>query len=363
MKSLFWCFSIALVITTSGCLLSKPLIEKPLGDEILLRVAFGSCNKQDKDQSYWDVVEAQAQKRQFDYWVWAGDIIYGDTDDRTVLDNKYSDFKKSPRYEKFLKSCLEQREPECKVVGVWDDHDFGDNNLMGEDPDKEEIFKKFPKKERKELLLTFLDEDKNTERWKRDGGVHAAYEFNKKGVNVRLILLDLRYHRGPPKDGGQMMDDKQWDWLENKLRDVSVEVHLIVSSTQVLRESPGLAKKDTWAMYREERKKLFNVITKNNARGVIFLSGDIHGGEISKLRLEDAKEFKINYPLYEVTSSGLTHVRCWYPWTNKYQIGFTPEKNFGVIDIVKDGKDSLIAVATIFGVDGKVLLRKNIQLE
>jgi alkaline phosphatase D len=348
--------------------LSKPLLEERRGDDIRLRVAFGSCNKHDKDQSYWDAVEAQAQKRHFDYWVWAGDIIYGDTNVPAELDKKYSDFKESRRYKDFLELC---KPPRCKVVGVWDDHDFGGNNLMGGDqsPDTIKMFEDFPKVERQRMLLKFLKspvdpKDSKCPTWDRQNreGVYAAYDFKKNDIKVRLILLDLRYHRGPPEDGGPMMNGDQWEWLRCKLSDKSVEVHLIVSSTQVLRESTGLENKDTWAMYPEERKKLFNLITENNARGVIFLSGDIHGGEISKLRIEDAKDFKINYPLYEVTSSGLTHVRPLYLWTNKYQIGFTPKRNFGVIDIVKD-KESLIAIATIFGVDGKEILRKNIQLE
>jgi len=68
------------------------------------------------------------------------------------------------------------------------------------------------------------------------------------------------------------------------------------------------------------------------------LSGDIHGGEISELGSKDANKFGIDYTLYEITSCGLTHLRplyLLYLWTNKYQIGFTPDRNFGEIDIVK----------------------------
>lgn len=356
MKGLFWCFAIALVVTTNGCLLSKPLIEPPLIDDALLRVAFGSCNKQDKDQSYWDAVEA----RQPDVWVWAGDIIYGDTNNKQELQRKYSAFKKSPRYARFLESC---RASGCKVVGVWDDHDFGGNNLMGGDSCKAKLFDEFPWEDRKKLLLDFLDEPCASERRNRIGGVYTAYNFDKDGVRIRLILLDLRYDRSPPKTSGRMMNDQQWEWLTSQLSDEAVKVHLIVSSTQVLRESTGLIGKDTWAMYPEERERLLKLIGERKAHGAILLSGDIHGGEISELRREDANNFEIDYPLYEVTSSGLTHVRSFFPWTNKYQLGFTPDKNFGEIDIVKHHNGSVTAVATIFSVDGAILLRKNIRLE
>lgn len=42
---------------------------------VVTRIAFGSCNKHDRDQSYW----RRIRDRKPDLWVWLGDIVYADT--------------------------------------------------------------------------------------------------------------------------------------------------------------------------------------------------------------------------------------------------------------------------------------------
>jgi alkaline phosphatase D len=56
----------------------------------------------------------------------------------------------------------------------------------------------------------------------------------------------------------------------------------------------------THLLSTDSRERLFNVIQESGAPGVIFLSGDIHYGELIKWPCVD-------YPLWELTSSGLTH--------------------------------------------------------
>jgi alkaline phosphatase D len=72
----------------------------------------------------------------------------------------------------------------------------------------------------------------------------------------------------------------------------------------------------------------------------VILSGDRHIAEISKIILED-----LNYPLYDFTSSGLTHT-----WQradvekNKYRISdFIIDLNFGIllIDWKEDKKHKI----------------------
>ena len=45
---------------------------------------------------------------------------------------------------------------------------------------------------------------------------------------------------------------------------------------------------------------MLNLIEKTKASGVLFISGDVHYSEISKLNSE------ITYPIYDFTSSGLS---------------------------------------------------------
>lgn len=64
-----------------------------------------------------------------------------------------------------------------------------------------------------------------------------------------------------------------------------------------------------------------------SAAGVIFISGDVHYSEISKLQPEGL------YPLYDVTSSGITQV-----WPdieqNRNRVGSAHSRNnFGMLEV------------------------------
>jgi len=72
---------------------------------------------------------------------------------------------------------------------------------------------------------------------------------------------------------------------------------------------------------------MLNLIKETKANGVIFLTGDVHYAEISKLEEPDL------YPIYDVTSSGITST--WHFATpNKNRIeGPVMENHFGLLTI------------------------------
>ena len=55
-------------------------------------------------------------------------------------------------------------------------------------------------------------------------------------------------------------------------------------------------------IFRQKREKLLDLIAEKQPSGTILLSGDRHISEFSALQVEG-----LDYPLYDVTSSGLTH--------------------------------------------------------
>ncbi|KAH9302922.1 hypothetical protein KI387_014505, partial [Taxus chinensis] len=57
---------------------------------------------------------------------------------------------------------------------------------------------------------------------------------------------------------------------------------------------------ESWTLFPKERDRLFKLIADSNRSGVIFISGDVHFGEITRY------DCGVGYPLYEITSSGLT---------------------------------------------------------
>ena len=72
---------------------------------------------------------------------------------------------------------------------------------------------------------------------------------------------------------------------------------------------------------------MLNLFKTLNAEGVIFISGDVHYGEISCLKQDGL------YPIYDITSSGLT--QGWHNTSpNKNRLGTPVRKNnFGLIEI------------------------------
>ena len=81
--------------------------------------------------------------------------------------------------------------------------------------------------------------------------------------------------------------------------DSTADVHLIGTGVQVI---PTEHSYDKWASLGGARERLLDLIGKTQPRNLIILSGDRHLGEISML-----SEARFPQPLYEITSSGLTH--------------------------------------------------------
>ena len=70
-----------------------------------------------------------------------------------------------------------------KILGIWDDHDYGVN-------DGGNNYKY--KHESKELFLKFFNIKKNDKRNYRDG-LYKEYTLNYKDKNIQIIILDTRF--------------------------------------------------------------------------------------------------------------------------------------------------------------------------
>jgi alkaline phosphatase D len=258
----------------------------------LERIAFGSCNREYKPQPLWDAI----RQCKPDLWIWLGDIVYGKADNLPDLARRYQTEKDNPDY----RSLREQ----CRVIGVWDDNDYGVSDGGKENPNKVAC---------QRLLLDFLDEPADSPRRKR-AGVYTAYSFGPAGKRVKIILLDGRYHRDEPGRHADMLGAEQWQWLEEQLTNSDADVHLIGSGIQVIASEHPFEK---WANFPQSRQRLFDLIAKTSAHNVIFLSGDRHLGEISRLT-----DPRIGQSIYDVTSSGMTHHA-----KDNFLFNFTHERN------------------------------------
>mgnify|MGYP001819657750 CR=1 FL=1 len=105
---------------------------------------------------------------------------------------------------------------------------------------------------------------------------------------------------------------------------------------------------DEWGNYPRERQRLFDLLAKTRAAGVVLLSGNAHFAEVS--RTDEGP-----YPLIDFTSSGLTHVNATYPEApNRYRVaGPFVELNFGLVEIDWDAEGGPVVEMAAIGVDGR----------
>jgi len=269
-------------------------------------ITFGSCNRHDEPQPLWkDIINNQP-----DVWVWLGDIVYGDTKDMQLFRQKYEAQKNHKEYGLLLNS-------DAKILGIWDDHDYGSNNAG------EEYTQKMASRD---LLFDFLDIPENAP-LRNQEGAYNSFTFGEAEKQVKIILLDARYFREKPSQNGTVLGETQWEWLAKELYQSNAEINIIGCGIQMIPEEHRFEK---WANFPKERTRLFNLIARSKANGVILISGDRHIGEISAINWEG-----LSTPIYEITSSGLTHYyRSFSGEPNQHRVGkVVANYNFGMIEI------------------------------
>jgi alkaline phosphatase D len=325
------------------------------------RIAFGSCAKQNKDQPIWDaIVEAKP-----DAFVFLGDNIYADTRDPQVMRDKYAMLAAKPGFQRLRETT--------RVFAIWDDHDYGEDDAGADYPMKDESRRQF---------CDFWGEAADSPRRTRDG-IYDAAVLGPAGQRVQLILPDLRWNRTPIRKldlGGKtygawaaeqraagkpvpgpyerepaldatMLGEAQWQWLEVQLSQPA-EVRVLCSSLQVLADFAGW---EGWMNYARDHQRLFAAIREAQASGLVCISGDTHYGEMSMLDLNTP------YPIWDVTSSGLTETWPVLP-PNALRVGDAwRENNFGLIDIAWDGAATTLDLQ-ICDVKGEPRVRQSVPL-
>lgn len=316
-----------LVLFAAGCLLGgcNAALARLPGPASFDTIAFGSCAFQENEQVIWKAVLESRP----DLFVLLGDNIYGDTTDMEVLRAKYAQFGANPNFARLRAAT--------PVIATWDDHDYGANDAGAEYPMKAQS---------KQAFLDFFGEPPDSDRRLRDGGVYAVYNYGPEDRRVQIILLDTRWDRSPlarvdaaeyarrkPVNIGpytattgpsaRILGEDQWAWLEEQLRQPA-RLRVIGTSIPFLQEGSGW---ETWDNFPDERRRLLDLIERTGANGVLFITGDTHHAQFSKLA------GAAPYALWEVNSSGLTeNYPDVAPDRNRLG-GYYAEDNYGLIRV------------------------------
>ena len=330
------------IIAVAGCASHKVSDKTPL-----TRIGFGSC------------INTQAHPMldrtltlPFELFILLGDNIYADTTNPAAMAEKYRVRKESAFFQ-----ALRRKAP---LLATWDDHDFGGNDAGASYPMKVESQK---------LFCDFMDVPSNSPRRQREG-IYDGAVFGPPGRRVQVILLDTRYFRSnlatgenhAVPSGGKyiphpdpdvtMLGTAQWAWLEEQLR-LPAELRIIASSIQFISEFSG---SEAWANLPREKQRMLDLLKKTHANGVLFISGDRHWAELSRLDRPG------DYPLHDLTSSALTeeHKRG-TPTPNRFRDGPTYHgNNVGLIHIDWQARGPSVLLQCV-DVDGAARIDKRIE--
>ncbi len=261
----------------------------------------------------------------------------------------------------------------CPLLATWDDHDYGANDAGGE----------FPKKaESQQVFLDFLGSQGRRSAAARAQAFTSSYVIGPPGKRVQIILLDQRYFRsllktgyvaGEPGEGRRgkysgntdpaatVLGEAQWKWLDDQLR-VPAELRIIGASFQFIADEGGW---ECWGNFPLERQRMLKLIRDTKAKGIVFISGDRHLAEISRLAADDPQS--PGYPLFDVTSSSLNTPSGNFSKSkvrfgneiNTRRVGLTYfDVNFGFISIDWEAADPLVRMQVRDELGGVVLQQR-----
>lgn len=295
-----------------------------------VRIALGSCfyvNEPQYDRpgtpygGGFEILDAITAQRP-DLMLWLGDNTYlrePDWFSRTGIFHRYSHTRAYPGLQPLLASMSH--------YAIWDDHDFGPNDSDMSYRDRHitrEAFEAF---------------------WGNpamgiDGGegITSTFEWS----DVQFFLMDDRSYRsandratGP----ASYLGERQIGWLVNALKASRATFKVIAVGGQVVNSSQTF---ENYAQYAEERARFFDALSSEGITGVVFLSGDKHWTELSRM------ERPGSYPLYDITVSPLTAGLStgWQREQNAHRVAGTlvTERNFGMLEAHGPRDDRVLTI-------------------
>lgn len=220
------------------------------------------------------------------FHVWLGDNWYTrevDYNTRWGLNYRASHDRALPVLQKFMASMPQ--------YSIWDDHDYGPND-MG----KSYILKEESRK-------IFMNYSCNPSYGQKGEGIYSVVSYG----DVDIFLTDNRYFRseddmadsvdGKPNPEKTYFGKMQLDWLKNALLYSHATFKVIATGGQVLNPFSDF---ECMKYYSAEYTELMKFLADSKVTGVLFFTGDRHHSEVIRQQRNGL------YPLYDVTNSPYT---------------------------------------------------------
>lgn len=272
------------------------------------------------------------------FMLWLGDSWYtreADYYDTWGLWYRASHDRAIPILQNFLKSTSH--------IAIWDDHDYGPNDIGSNYILKDESRK------------VFMNYFPNPSFGMNGKGIYSLMSYS----DVDIFMLDDRWWRsadamydtvsGKPNVEKTMLGREQMQWLKNSLLFSRATFKIIAFGSQVLNPvSPS----DKFLNFPAEYYELMDFLKQYKINGVVFLSGDKHHSEIIKVNREGT------YSLYDVTASPLTsgtHKFGGPEKDNPYRVlGIDEKQNYTKFSFSGE-RNKRTMVVEFFGIKGEKL--------
>ena len=272
------------------------------------------------------------------FMLWLGDAWYTrevDYYSKWGLWYRASRDRSLPVLQNFLKAMPQ--------FAIWDDHDYGPNDIGSNYILKEES--------RKVFSSYFC----NTSYGENGQGIYSMISWG----DADIFLTDDRWWRsadqmkdsveGKPNPEKRMLGKQQMEWLKNSLLYSHATFKIIAVGSQVLNP---VSPYDKWWDFPAEYDELMIFLKEYKIDGVLFLTGDRHHSDILKVKRAGT------YALHDITVSPLTSNG--YPFSEKEKnnpyriIGFDLKQNYGRFSFSGKVNDRKLTVE-FFGVKGEKL--------
>lgn len=233
---------------------------------------------------------------------------------------------------------------EMPHYAIWDDHDYGPN-----DADRGW----WNKRQTRAAFGLF---------WPNPGsgipelGDAITTQFQYGDVDV--FMLDDRWFRAPDtrKTGSRpYFGDAQLQWFIDALTTSHATFKIVAVGGQVLNPA---ALWENYATYPDERQRLLDAIAAEKIPGVLFLSGDRHHTELTKLDRPGT------YPLYDLTvspfSAGVSAPAANEQNTGRVDGTLVNARNFAALEF-RGPREERVLTLRVFDEDGKELWNREIR--
>ncbi len=247
-----------------------------------------------------------------DLMLWLGDNVYlrePDWGSWTGYLHRYTHARSEPALQRLLRTTHH--------YAIWDDHDFGPNDADGS------------------FVNAGLARQAFDLFWANPGlgvpgalqGITTAFSH----ADADFFLLDDRTYRVPPDlvtDSATLLGRGQLDWLVRALKYSDATFKFVAVGVQVLSTAADF---ENYATVAAERKELLERIDREGITGVVFLTGDRHFTELSRLDLPDGRW------VLDLTASPLTSGTYGPKSPNTLQVDGTLLRERGFCTLSVDG--------------------------